>query len=203
MPSASDHRRYAPATMRNRDPILAILKRILPPSGLVLEVASGTGEHVIHFAAALPGLRWQPSDPDPAARASATAWIAASGLANIREPLPLDAIEPSWPLDGADAMLCINMAHISPWAATEGVICAASRLLPGRAPLYLYGPWRRAGHPTAPSNEAFDADLRARNPAWGLRDLDEAAATAATYGLMLDEVVEMPANNLSVIFRRG
>lgn len=196
-----DPRRVAPAAARNRDPILAVLRRVLPPSGLVLEVASGTGEHAAHFAAALPALRFQPSDPDPASRASIDAWCA--GLPNVRPALALDAAAAKWPLDHADAVLCINMVHISPWAATLGLLRGAARLLPPGGPLVLYGPYRRAGVPTAPSNDAFDADLRARNPAWGLRQLEEVAAEAAAAGFGLPEIVEMPANNLTVIFRRA
>lgn len=193
----------APATARNRDPILAVLRDVLPENGLVLEVASGTGEHAVHFAAALPALDWQPSDPDAASRASIAAWTAASGLANVCPPLMLDAASGEWPIDHADAIVCINMIHISPWAATEGLMAGAGRLLPEGGVLYLYGPYRRPGHPTAPSNEAFDADLRSRNPLWGLRDLDDVTALAARHGLEPVQVREMPANNLSVVFRRG
>ena len=193
----------APAAARNRDPILAVLRDVLPESGLVLEIASGTGEHVVHFAAALPGLDWQPSDPDAASRASIAAWAAASGLANVRAPLMLDAASGEWPVSHADAIICINMIHISPWAATEGLMAGAGRLLPEGGVLYLYGPYRRTGHPTAPSNEAFDADLKSRNPLWGLRNLDDVVALAAQHGLELVQVREMPANNLSVVFRRG
>lgn len=192
--------RHAPATARNRDPILAVLREILPSRGTVLEVASGTGEHVAAFAAALPALVWQPSDPDADSRASIDAWCA--GLANVRPALALDAAKPDWPVTAADAILCINMVHISPRAASEGLMAGAARLLAPGAPLYLYGPYRRAEIPTAPSNEAFDADLRARNPDWGLRALEDVSALAAAHGLMLERVIEMPANNLSVIFRR-
>lgn len=193
----------APAAARNRDPILAVLRDVLPESGLVLEIASGTGEHVVHFAAALPGLDWQPSDPDAASRASIAAWVAASGLVNVRAPLMLDAASGEWPVSHADAIICINMIHISPWAATEGLMAGAGRLLPEGGVLYLYGPYRRTGHPMAPSNEAFDADLKSRNPLWGLRNLDDVVALAAQHGLELVQVREMPANNLSVVFRRS
>lgn len=192
--------RHAPATARNRDPILAVLRDVLPEQGLMLEVASGTGEHAAAFAAALPALDWQPSDPDAEARASIDAWCA--DTPNVRPAFALDAAAADWPIERADAILCINMVHISPWAATEGLMDGAERLLAPGAPLYLYGPYRRAGVPTAPSNEAFDADLKARNPAWGLRDLADVTALAASHGLRLDRVVEMPANNLSVVFRR-
>jgi hypothetical protein len=192
--------RHAPATARNREPILAVLRDFLPATGLILEIASGTGEHVSYFAERLPDLDWQPSDPDPDAIASTTAW--AEGIPNIRTPLQLDAAAPDWPISRADAMLCINMVHISPWAATQGLFAGAARVLPQGAPLYLYGPYRRADVPTAPSNEAFDASLSARNPGWGLRQLDDVIVVAERTGFRFDRLVEMPANNLSVIFRR-
>ena len=198
----TDHRQYAPAAARNRDPILAVLRGVLPRTGTVLEIASGSGEHVMHFARALPGLVFQPSDPNPEARLSIAAWAADSGLANLRPPLALDAASPSWPVTAADAVLCINMIHISPWAATEGLMRGAAAILPPGTPLYLYGPYRRAGVATAPSNEAFDRDLRQRDPAWGLRDLETVAALAAAAGFSGPAVTEMPANNLSVVFRR-
>lgn len=197
-----DHRQQAPAAARNRDPILAVLRGVLPETGTVLEIASGTGEHSLHFAAALPGLVFQPSDPNPEARSSIAAWAAASGLANLRPPLALDAAAPSWPVTAADAVLCINMIHISPWAATEGLMRGAAAILPPGGPLYLYGPYRRAGVATVPSNEAFDRDLRQRDPAWGLRELEAVAALADAAGFSGPAVTEMPANNLSVVFRR-
>jgi SAM-dependent methyltransferase len=199
----ADPRRFAPATARNREPILAVLRSALPANGLTLEIASGSGEHVVAFAAAFPDLVWQPSDPSPEARASIAGWVAADGRANILAPLDLDAARPGWPIDRADAILCINMIHISPWAATEGLMRGAGRLLAPGGLLYLYGPYRQTGVPTAPSNEAFDADLRRRDPVWGLRQLDEVSECAATHGLVLDRVVAMPANNLSVLFRRS
>jgi reactive intermediate/imine deaminase len=199
--TASDLR-HAPATERNRDPILAILRRVLPPHGLVLEVASGSGQHVAWFAAALPDLHWQPTDPDPAARLSIAAWCAESGVRNVRAPLAIDAARGEWPVERADALLCINMVHIAPWAATVGLMAGAARLLPQGGPLLLYGPYKRGGHHTAPSNEAFDLDLRARDAAWGVRDLEAIVDEASKAGLTLEEVVEMPANNLTVIFRR-
>jgi len=201
MATASDGRRTAPAAARNRDPILAVLRSSLPAAGTVLEIASGSGEHVVHFAAALPALDWQPSDPSPEARGSIAAWRDASRLANIRPPIALDAAAADWPVARADAILAINMVHISPWAATLGLLAGTARLLPAGGLLYLYGPYRRAGHPLAPSNAAFDADLRARNPQWGLRAVEEVAAAAT--GLRLAEIVEMPANNLSLLFRRA
>ncbi|MDR3468204.1 MAG: DUF938 domain-containing protein [Xanthobacteraceae bacterium] len=197
----TDDRRSAPAALRNRDPILAVLREVLPAHGLVLEIASGTGEHVVHFARHLPGLAFQPSDPDAGARESIQAWITESGLGNVRAPIALDAAAPPWPVTAADAMVCINMIHISPWRSTEGLFAGAAAVLPAGAPLVLYGPYRRHDVPTAPSNEEFDASLRARDPAWGLRQLDDVAALAEQSGFALDRVVEMPANNLTVVFR--
>ncbi len=199
----SDLRRSAPHVARNAGPIAEILRALLPPRGLVLEVASGTGEHILHFARTFPGLLWQPSDPEPAALRSIEAWRAEAGLFNLLPPLPLDARADAWPVDAADAILCINMVHISPWAATVGLMRGAGRLLAAGAPLYLYGAYRQAGVETAPSNEAFDADLRARNPDWGVRDLEDVAAEAEANGLALDRVAPMPANNLSVMFRKA
>lgn len=195
-----DSRRHAPATERNRTPILEVLRRTLPPQGLVLEVASGTGQHAAAFAEALPGVIWQPSDPDPALRDSIRAWAAAATLPNLREPLDLDAASAGWPIRSADAVVCINMIHIAPWDAALGLFAGAERLLPAGGPLLLYGPFQRGGRHTAPSNAAFDADLKARNPAWGVRDLDAVERAAA--GFTLAEVAEMPANNLTVVLRR-
>jgi len=197
----TDPRRSAPHVARNAAPIEAVLRGELPERGLVLEIASGTGEHAIHFARAFPDLRWQPSDLDPAALASVDAWRAGAELPNLLPPIALDARSAEWPVDRADAIVAINMVHISPWSATEGLLRGARRLLARGAPLYLYGPYRQADVPTAPSNEAFDASLRARNPEWGLRDLDDLAAAAEAQALALDAVVPMPANNLSLVFR--
>ena len=198
-----DDRQYTPSAARNREPILAVLRPILPATGLVLEVASGTGEHIVHFASALPALTWQPCDPSAAARRSIAAWIASAGPDNLRPPLALDAADESWPVDHAAALICINMLHISPWAATEGLMRGAGRILDDDAPLCLYGPFLQSGRQLAPSNAAFDADLRRRDPRWGLRDLDDVAACAALHGLTLDCVIDMPANNLSAIFRKS
>ena len=197
----TDARREAPAVARNRDAILAVLRGILPARGLLLEVASGSGEHALHFAPAFPGLAFQPSDPDPDARASLDAWCV--GVPNIRPALALDAAAPDWPVARAEAVLCINMIHISPWASCEGLLRGATRVLPPGAPLILYGPFKRGGAHTAPSNEAFDADLRARDPDWGVRDLEEVAAAAAATGFGPPEITAMPANNLTVAFRRA
>jgi len=198
----ADARLSSLAALRNRDPILEVLKTVLPQRGTVLEIASGSGEHIVHFAAALPGLTWHPSDPSPAARASIAAWLAAEPSPNILAPLDLDASSPTWPVGHADAVLAINMVHISPWAATLGLLAGAARLLPAGGPLFLYGPYRRADAPLAASNAAFDLDLTARNPDWGIRELDGVASAADTLGLRLDRIVEMPANNLSVVFVR-
>ncbi len=197
----SDARQYAPATRRNRDAILDVLRPVLPPSGLVLEVASGTGEHVVHLAGALPGLTFQPTDPNPEALASIEGWIAATGVTNIRRPLRLDATADSWPIAAADAAICINMIHIAPWAAAVGLFAGAARILAPGAPLYLYGPYRRGGAHTAPSNEAFDQSLKARDPAWGVRDLEAVIALAAP-DFAGPDINEMPANNLGLVFRR-
>jgi len=199
----TDPRRHAPATERNRDPIVAVLRDILPPMGTVLEVASGSGEHAIHFAAAFPALRWQPSDPDPGAIASIRAWAEAAPLPNLNPPLLLDASAPAWPIDRADALLCINMVHISPWEATVGLLTQSAKLLPVGGPLVLYGPYFRQGVETAPSNMAFDESLRSRDPRWGLRDVDAVLELARSHGLELERIVEMPANNLSVVMRRA
>jgi hypothetical protein len=199
----TDSRRVAPHVARNVDPIIEVLRGILPANGLVLEVASGSGEHALHFARAFPELRWQPSDPDPAALRSIEAWRAAEGPPNLLAPLAVDAASSGWPVASADAVLCINMVHISPWSATLGLLEGASRLLGPEAPLYLYGAYRRAGVPTAASNEAFDRSLSERNPEWGLRNLEEVAAEAERRSLRLDRVLGMPANNLSVVFRKS
>jgi SAM-dependent methyltransferase len=194
-------RRHAPATARNRDPLLAVLRGVLPERGLLLEVASGTGEHAAHLAPHFPALVFQPTDPDAESRASIDAW--AWGIPNIRPALELDAASGTWPVAAADALLCINMIHIAPWAATEGLLRGAARLLAPGAPLILYGPFRRGGRHSAASNEAFDASLRARDPAWGVRDLEQVAALAAAQGFGPAEVTEMPANNLTAVFRRA
>jgi hypothetical protein len=195
-------RRHAPATLRNRDPLLAVLRRVLPASGVVVEVASGTGEHAAFFAAALPRVTWQPTDVDPGARVSIAAWCA--DVPNVLAPLPLDASAPdAWPIARADAMLCVNMIHIAPWRACEGLLTGAGRVLPVGAPLVLYGPYRVGGAHTSPSNAAFDAGLRAQDPSWGVRDLETVLATAATHGLRHEETVAMPANNLTVVLRRA
>jgi hypothetical protein len=169
---------------------------------VVLEIASGTGEHAVHFAAALPRLNWQPTDPDAEALASIAAWRDRAKLPNLLPPVRLDVTAKLWPVDWADAVVCINMIHISPWSATEALMAGVAKVTAPSGVLFLYGPYKEGGRHTAPSNEAFDADLRARNPAWGVRDLDDVRAMAARYGLVFEERVAMPSNNLSVIFRR-
>jgi hypothetical protein len=195
-----DARLYSPSAARNRDPILATLRRHLPPRGLVLEVASGSGEHALHLAAALPNLTFQPSDANPEARASITAWAKAAGLPNIHPPLALDAAAPDWPIGRANVVLCINMVHIAPWAACEGLVAGAARVLLPGGTLALYGPFKREGRHTGPGNENFDAELRARDPAWGLRDLEAVVQLAAGHGFGPPVVEPMPADNLTVLF---
>lgn len=204
LPRMNDARQHAPATARNRDPIWSVLRPQLPPTGLVLEVASGSGEHTVHFAhLAGPQLDFQPSDPDAQARASVDAWRAASQLSNVRPALALDAAAEAWPVAHADVVLCINMIHISPWRSAIGLVRGAARVLPVGGLLFLYGPYRRSGRHTAPSNGAFDADLRRRNPEWGVRDLEAVADVAAEVGFAPPQIEPMPANNFSVLFRRA
>ena len=196
-------RRFYPATARNRDPILAVLQRVLPSRGLLLEVASGSGEHAVHFAAHLPDLVFQPTDPAAEARESIEAWRVHEGRPNVRPPLALDAAASTWPVEAAEAVLCVNMVHISPWAATLGLLEGAARILPPGGPLVLYGPYRIGGAHTAPSNASFDASLRARDPRWGVRDLERVLEEAAARGLAHEETVPMPANNQTVVLRVG
>ena len=193
-----DPRLSAPSVARNREPSLAALRPLLPAIGLLLEIASGSGEHAAHLAAALPRLTVQPSDPTPDARASIDAWCGT--LTNVRPAIDLDAAAPSWPIMHADAILCVNMIHIAPWAATQGLLAGAARVLMPGGVLVLYGPFLQRGVPTAPGNLAFDADLRARDPAWGVRALEDVERLAA--GFAPPEVTPMPANNLLVAFRK-
>jgi SAM-dependent methyltransferase len=196
-------KREAPAAARNRDPIADVLADELPDSGTVLELASGTGEHVIHFAARFPALQWQPSDPDADALASIAAWSGEAGLTNIAPPLELDASSSDWPVGHADAILCINMVHISTVAATEGLVRAAGRILPTGAPLILYGPYLEEDVETAESNIAFDGWLKQRNPEWGLRRAEWLDEIAAAQGLARTRRVAMPANNIMLVYRRS
>jgi hypothetical protein len=216
-----DPRRHAPATLRNRDAIAAVLRNELPDAGLVLEVASGSGEHVVHFAVTFPALDWQPSDPDPAALASIAALRGDANLPNLRTPLLIDAAGADWPIDAADALLCINMQsnscgeeksvgyaaclcinmiHISEWAATVGLFRGCERLLPSAAPLILYGPYLEDGVEIAPSNLAFDRSLMERNPKWGIRNVSDIDKVAVEFGFKRVRRVEMPANNLMLIY---
>ena len=195
-------KRQAPAAARNRQPILDVLRTCLPETGLVLEIASGSGEHAVHFAQALPGLTFQPSDPGADQRASIDAWVRELGLANVRNAIELDARADAWPVARADAVLCINMIHIAPWEAAVGLMSGAARLLPEGGLLFLYGPYHRNGQPTAPGNETFDRSLRQQDPSWGVRNLEDVTALAARHKFAAPDIVEMPANNLSLSFRR-
>jgi SAM-dependent methyltransferase len=193
----------SPAAARNRDPIAEVLRPRLPAAGTVLELASGSGEHAVHNARAFPQLTWRPSDFDPQALASIAAWRRAAALPNLLEPIRIDATAPeAWPLERADAVVCINMIHISPWAATVGLMQGARRLLPPGGGLFLYGPYLEDGVETAPSNLAFDQSLKDRDPSWGLRRLETVTALAAEHGLAFDARIAMPANNLMVVYRR-
>jgi len=195
-------RRHAPATLRNRAPILEVLRRVLPGPGLLLEVASGSGEHVVHFAAALPDWSFQPSDVDPDALASITAWLGETGLPNVRPPVRLDVTSQDWPVEPVQAMFCANLIHIAPPEAAQGLMAGACRYLVAGGVLVLYGPFRIGGAHTAPSNAAFDADLRARDARWGVRDLEWVQELGAGSGLTLEERVSMPANNQTLVFRQ-
>jgi hypothetical protein len=213
-----DRRQYAPATERNRDPILQVLQQVLPPQGTVLEIASGTGEHGVYFAPALAPRRWLSSEPNPELRSSILAWQQACPAANLTAPIPLDVCDRPWSIetgllppgltraalerDPIGAIVAINMIHIAPWAATLGLLAGAGRILPPGGILYLYGPFFQGGQVAAPSNIAFDQSLRAANPDWGIRSLEEVEAIAHGEGLHRREAIAMPANNLSVIFER-
>lgn len=190
------------ASERNKGPILDVLERVLPERGLVLEIASGTGQHAVHFAAALPALEWQPSDIDLELRASVEAWRAEADLANLRAPVDLDVTRNTWPVEAADAIINANMIHIAPWDVCIGLLDGAARILPEGGVLYMYGPYKIDGEHTAPSNAQFDQSLRLRDPSWGIRDLDQVVEEAGRRGLDLIETVEMPANNLSVVYRK-
>jgi hypothetical protein len=190
-------------SMRNRGFILDVLCDVLPMTGVILEVASGSGEHIVHFAKNFPALVFQPSDPEPDARLSVAAWVKAMGVTNVRAPIALDASQSVWPIASADGIICINMVHISPWEATLGLIKGAAAILPPASPFYLYGPYKRGGFATAPSNQAFDRNLRDRNANWGLRDLEAVSAMAQSVGFSAPVITEMPANNLSLVVRRS
>lgn len=196
-------KRHAPATLRNRDAIADVLARELPATGMVLEVASGTGEHAAAFAARFPALTWQPSDPDTEAMASIAAYRADYAGTNLLPPVLLDASAPAdWPVSAADAIICINMVHISPWAATEGLFAGAAKLLGGRnLPLILYGPCIEDGVDTAPSNREFDVSLKARDPRWGLREAAAVDALARANGFRRSARYALPANNITLVYR--
>jgi cyclopropane fatty-acyl-phospholipid synthase-like methyltransferase len=197
-----DKKQHAPATARNRGPLLEVLRRLLPESGALLEVASGSGEHACHFAEALPGWTWQPTDADAAALDSIEAHRRSAGLSNLLPALGLDVTTEDWPNIEVDAILCVNMIHIAPWRCCEGLLRGASSVLKLAAPLILYGPFKRDGAHTAPSNEAFDLSLRRQNPEWGVRAIEDVAAAGTGLGLRLDGIVDMPSNNFCVVLRR-
>lgn len=221
--SGADARQFAPATERNRQPILGVLQNVLPPEGTVLEVSSGTGEHAVFFGPHLAPRLWIPSDPDPVAQASIAAWRSHQSTTNVLPPLSLDTRAALWPVESAAiqqrglpsqlaaldlekhpirAVVNINMIHIAPWAACLGLMAGAERILPTGGILYLYGPYKRNGAHTAPSNAAFDQSLRSRNPDWGIRDLADVVAAAHQHSLTLLDTYAMPANNLSVVFQK-
>ena len=198
-----DARETAPHAERNKQPLLDILARVLPAKGLVLEIGSGTGQHVTHFAKALPGLTFQPSEMDQSRHASIAAWTSHEQLTNVRAPIAFDVSRLPWPVRAADAILCINVIHISPWEATLALMKGAGAILPPGEALVTYGPYARGGAHTAPSNAAFDADLKSRDPRWGVRNMEDVAAAAKKEGLELVETVPMPANNFTLVFRKG
>lgn len=193
---------HAPAPERNREPLLAVLREVLPPSGTMLEIASGTGQHAAFFAQAFPGLTWQPTDIGPQDLQSIEAWRAEAALPNLRPALRLDVCEERWPVEAADAVLCVNMIHIAPWQACQALMRGAAQVLSPGGCLVLYGPYFVEGRPTAPSNIAFDESLRARNASWGVRELGAVTAEARAHGLELDRVIDMPSNNFTVGFRK-
>lgn len=195
-----DARETAPSAERNKQPIVEVLARALPSAGLVLEIGSGTGQHVAHFARALADLTFQPAEMDAERHASIAART--EGLANVRPPIAFDVTRLPWPVTAADAIVCINVIHISPWEATLALMQGAGSILPPGGVLVTYGPYRRNGQHTAPSNEAFDASLKSRDPRWGVRDMEEVTAAAHSRGLELQETVAMPANNFTLVFRR-
>ena len=197
-------KQHAPATLRNREPIAAVLAQELPARGTVLEIAAGTGEHAVFFAEHFVALRWQPTDPSPEALASIAAYRDEYAGTNLAAPLLLDAADPDrWPVDSADAVVCINMVHISPWEATLGLFGGAARVLSKAAPLILYGPYIEAGVATAPSNLEFDASLKARNPLWGLREAEALDALASQHAMTRTARHALPANNIMLVYRRA
>ena len=203
---SADQRLFSPSAARNSAPILAVLKRVLPAHGKVLEIGCGTGEHAVCFAEAIPNLTWLPSDPDPGSRASTASWIRFMGVNNVLAPLDVDVCSAHWGVEHSalfDAIVSINMVHIAPWPATPGLFAGAGRLLRAGGVLFLYGPFTHNGVHNAPSNAAFDESLKARNPSWGLRDIADLERVAEASGLRLREMIEMPANNMSLVFSHG
>jgi cyclopropane fatty-acyl-phospholipid synthase-like methyltransferase len=203
---SADQRMFSAAAGRNSPPILEVLKRVLPANGVVLEIGCGTGEHAVHFAGAMPGVTWLPSDPDSDSRLSTARWIQSKGLSNVLLPLDIDVCAKSWGVEQTapfDAIVSINMVHIAPWAASLGLFAGAGRLLRVGGLLFLYGAFMRDGVHSAPSNAAFDATLKARNPSWGVRDIAELERVGESSGLSLRETIEMPANNMSLVFSKS
>jgi SAM-dependent methyltransferase len=198
-----DGRLASPSAERNKGSIAGVLSKVLPRSGLVLEVGSGTGQHAVHFALVMPHLTWQPTEQDEDCLRSISAWAAAEPQANVRQPLYLDVTDAQWPIEVADAIICINMIHVAPWPTTQALLRGASRILAPRRFLCLYGPYSVAGKHTSASNRAFDAQLRAMNSEWGVRDLDAVSKEGRAYNLELAQTFEMPANNLIAIFRKS
>ena len=199
----ADYRMFSPSAARNSAPILAVMERILPKQGQVLEIGCGTGEHAVYFAEALPNITWQPSDPDLSSRASTSSWIAFKGLNNVNAPLDIDVCSKEWGVESLmpfDAIVSINMIHIAPWDATLGLFAGAGRLLRSDGVLLLYGPFMRNGIHNAPSNAAFDESLKTSNPSWGLRNIDDLERVAEASGLKLSDTIEMPANNYILVF---
>ena len=197
----SDGRLVSPSADRNKAPILAVLERVLPKTGTVLEIASGTGQHIVHFALGLPALTWQPTDVEPECLSSISGWLAAANLPNVRAPVELDVLRQPWPISRAEALVCLNLLHIAPWTVVPALFAGARAVLGPGGIVFLYGPYFVAGTHTAPSNVAFDRTLRAQNSAWGIRDLADVTRAANAEGFKLTETVQMPANNLSVVFR--
>jgi hypothetical protein len=197
-----DGKWFSAAAERNKGPITEVLARVLPKQGVVLEIASGTGQHVTQFASALRGLTWQPSDPDPEMRESIALRVRDEGLSNVKPPIDVDVTRLPWPLQTADALLCINMTHVAPWSATLALFEGAKALLPAHRVMVLYGPYRRHGRHTSEGNAQFDSDLRAHDPEWGLRDLETVSEVADRAGFRLAEIIDMPANNFTLVFKR-
>lgn len=201
MPSPAAN--HAPATDRNRDPILAVLRRVCVSPGCLLEIASGTGQHAAYFAAALPHLQFQTSDRDDSGFASVLAWSAEANAPNLLPPIVVDAAAPTWPIERAEYVFCANMIHIAPREAMLGLVAGAGRVLPPGGTLVLYGPYKVGGRHTADSNAAFDESLRARDPRWGVRDLEDLVRCANEHGFALVESITMPANNLTLVLKKG